>query len=517
MRDPLFLPVSIPKFDQRRYFETSPSAAAAIKSGPAKTAIDHYLQFGIDENRYKLIRREPTTLGCSVERFLVSESGFCLLLGWLADEGCEMPRFRLLGSDFNIEFPTQNILRNARADVEKTVKPGAYDYGFVAFGRSPSHSLLKQSLLFQVNATAGSYQTKVTPEIVSDKRLMDTVLQIVASSEAHAGRENALNGFLSGPAGNTLSELFQLHVDQTVANPYIERFRPRPVTHSIVTVLFGAAEPIKIQPMLFRAANVGIGEWIYVCNSPEDASLVLCLAKQMSDLYDVMITVIILGDNAGFGAANNVAIEHATSDRIFIFNPDVYPMRSQAPLLQQVLSEGDLGSTLWGGLLFYDDHNLMHSGMYLMADTFVRRNSLNRLGEGSATRPVTRLLRVEHYDKAVPFDAEKWTSPKEVPAVTGAAMAFRKQQFEKLSGFSTRYIYGHYEDADLSLRWGHSGGSVAVHPHIRLVHLEGQGSRARGEEYRGAAIVNRHFFSLQHGDYFDHHRTKLTKPAALVD
>ena len=152
-----------------------------------------------------------------------------------------MPRFRLVGSDFNIEFPNQNILRIARADVEQAIKPGAYDYGFVAFGRSPSRSLLKQSLLFQVSATAGSFQVKVTPEIVSDKRLMDTLLQTIATSEAHAGREIALDGFLSGPAGNALIELFQLHVGQTVANPYIERFRPRPVTHSIVTVLFGSS------------------------------------------------------------------------------------------------------------------------------------------------------------------------------------------------------------------------------------------------------------------------------------
>ena len=280
-----------------------------------------------------------------------------------------------------------------------------------------------------------------------------------------------------------------------------------------MTVLFGSSEPVKIQPMLFRAAKVDFGEWIYVCNSPEDASFVLCLAKQMSELYDVMITVIVLGDNAGFGAANNVAIEHAASDRIFIINPDVYPMSGHAPLLQRVMSEDDLGSTLSGGLLFYDDHNLMHSGMYLTADTFVRRNSLNRLGEDGAKASVTRLLRVEHYDKAVPFDAGKWTTSKSVPAITGAAMAFEKPRFQKLGGFSTRYIYGHYEDADLSLRWAQSVGAVAVQPDFRLVHLEGQGSRARGEEFRGAAIVNRHFFSLQHGDYFDHHRAKLSKHA----
>ena len=457
MRDGLLLPVSIPKFDDRRYLEANPNAVEAIKSGEAESPIDHYLRSGIDENRYQLIRREPTTLACSVERFLVSDSGFCLLLGWVADEGCEAPRFKLLTSDFNIELPSQNIFRNARHDVEKTLKPGAYDYGFVAFGRSPARSLLKQSLLFQVSTTAGNYQGKITPEIVSDKRLMDTLLQIFATCQAHAGRETTLDGFLSGSAGDTLIELFRLHVASAVTKPYIERFRPRPVTHSFVTVLFGSPEPVKLQPMLFRAAKLDFGEWIYVCNSPEDASLVLCLAKQMSELYDVMITVIVLGDNAGFGAANNIAIEHAASDRIFIINPDVYPLQSYAPLLQRVLSEGDLGSTLWGGLLFYDEHNLMHSGMYVASDSFIRRNSLNRLGEGNTTSAATKLLRIEHYDKGVPFNADEWaTSGKQIPAVTGAVMAFEKAPFEKLGGFSTRYIYGHYEDADLSLRWGQS-------------------------------------------------------------
>jgi hypothetical protein len=40
------------------------------------------------------------------------------------------------------------------------------------------------------------------------------------------------------------------------------------------------------------------------------------------------------------------------------------------------------------------------------------------------------------------------------------------------------------------------------------VHLEGQGSRARGEEYRGASMANRYFFTAEHGDYFDKHLAK---------
>lgn len=513
MADAPVLPVSVPRFDEGRYLDVNPKIKAAIKSGVAENPLDHYLRFGIDENKYSLIRREAATLACAVERFIVSESGFCLLLGWLADEGCDPPRIKLIGGEFNVELPHTTTFRHARKDVEEHVRGGAYDYGFVAFGQSPSKSLLKQSVLFQAASLAGTFQAKITPEIVSDKRLMDTLLQIVATCEAHSGKQVCINSFLCGPSGEALIQLFRTHVAASISAPYIQRFRPRKVSSSFITVLFGSTEPIKLQPMLFNAAGIDFGEWIYVCNSPEDADEVLRYARLMSDLYDVMITVIVLGDNAGFGAANNVAIEHAASDRIFIINPDVYAVPAYAAQMQQVLTSEDLGTTLWGGLLFYDDHNLMHSGMFIENDAFVRRNSLNRVDDASLA-PYGRLLRVEHFDKGVPFDEKEWQKPKVVPAITGAVMVFNKSGFEKLNGFSTRYIYGHYEDADLSLRWNASVGSVCVHPYIRLVHLEGQGSRARGEEYRGASTANRYFFTAQHGDYFDKHLAMIAKAAA---
>jgi GT2 family glycosyltransferase len=374
---------------------------------------------------------------------------------------------------------------------------------------------LKQSVLFQVTSLAGTFQAKITPEIVSDKRLMDILLQIVATSEAHAGKPVSINSFLTGTSGAALVQLFRTHVAASISAPYIQRFRPRKVSSSFVTVLFGSTEPIKLQPMLFNKQGIDFGEWIYVCNSPEDGDEVLRYARLMSDLYDVMITVIVLGDNAGFGAANNVAIEHAASSRIFIINPDVYALPAYAAQMQQVLATEKLGSTLWGGLLFYDDHNLMHSGMYVDSDAFVRRNSLNRVNDG-ASEPHGRLLRVEHFDKGVPFVEQDWQKPKVVPAITGAVMVFEKSGFEKLSGFSTRYIYGHYEDADLSLRWNAQVGPVCVHPKIRLVHLEGQGSRARGEEYRGASISNRYFFTAEHGPWFDKHLAVTTAAAAAA-
>jgi hypothetical protein len=49
------------------------------------------------------------------------------------------------------------------------------------------------------------------------------------------------------------------------------------------------------------------------------------------------------------------------------------------------------------------------------------------------------------------------------------------------------------------------------------VHLEGQGSRARGEEYRGAAISNRYFFTAAHGDHVDSQNSVALAAFAAAD
>ena len=443
--------------------------------------------------------RDPVALQGGVERFFVSEAGCFLILGWLADEGNDPTRFTVLGADFSVDLSVDGVLRHARADIEAHIREGAYDYGFIAFGRIASHALLQQPMRLQVCTPSTAFEGVAHPEIVADKRLLDTLLIVAAGARSHAGAEANLRAFLAGGAGATAVELFRSTVERGTAGHYVERFRPRPVSRSFITVLFGSTEPVLLQPVLFRQSGIDFGEWIYVCNSPEDASAVLRLARTVSDLYDVMITVIVMTDNVGFGAANNVAVGHAASDRIVVVNPDVYPLARHLGALRATLDGADFGDRLCGGLLFYDDNNLMHSGMFVENDLFFRSSAMNRFA-GPVAPTSFGLLRVEHFDKGVPFDEGRWSSALAVPAITGAVMAFGRRHFEKVDGFSTRYIYGHYEDADLCLRWARSNGPVCVLPGLRLGHLEGQGSRPRGDQFRSAAIVNRHLFSLRHGE-----------------
>jgi GT2 family glycosyltransferase len=508
------LKVSIPKFRESTYLEANPDVKQAIDDGDIDSALGHYLSHGIDEHRKPRLPSETLQLNGNVERCLVSSSGFIAIFGWLGDEALDDLEWRLFGADFNVEISSSIIFRHARQDVEVNFRDGPYDYGFVIFGRSPSTTLLKQPLLLQAQSPVGVIQIKFVPEVATDKRVLDTLLVHLSSCQSHAGLEVGLHHFLAGGAGESLVELFHRHVQSHLHTPYVERFGARKVQRSFLTVLFGSTEPILLQPMLFKSMGIDFGEWVYVCNSPEDAKDVLRTARAMSELYDVMITVVVMTDNVGFGAGNNVGVSCAASDNIFIVNPDIFPLQFATKLLRRAL-ERTLRDNMWGGLLFYDESNLMHSGMYMEHDVFVRSHTYQARAS-DVVDPQVKLVRVEHYDKGVPFLAERWRLPVVVPAISGAVMAFSRPLFEKIGGFSTRYIYGHYEDADLSLRWAQANGPVAIDPDLRLIHLEGQGSRSRGPQYRAAQIVNRYLFSLRHNLTFTKNPELMTRRRQLV-
>jgi GT2 family glycosyltransferase len=493
--------VTLPKFSEEAYLEQNPDVREGIAAGRHRDAFHHYVSHGVDENRAPLLSREPMTLAGGVENFAVSGSGYFMISGWLGDEGVDLQQWRLVCPDFTVEILPDAVFRHARPDVESSYRNVGHDYGFVLFGRTLSKHLLKQPLTLHARAPGAQFKGTATPEIRSDRRLLDTLLVRLKNARSHRGLEAGVHQFLAGSAGEAMASLFAAHVEAHSRAPFVETFRPRPVARSFVTVLFGSVEPMLLQPVLFKRMGVDFGEWVYVCNSPEDGAAALRVGRMIAELYDVMITVAVMADNVGFGAANNIGVSLARGASITLVNPDIYPMRTQIEPLRRALARDDLGDALWGGLLFYDEQNLMHSGMYFEQDVFIRAGGSN-LAERDVTPVSVKLTRVEHFDKGVPFDPEQWKRPIAVPAVSGAVMAFERRRFEKVGGFSTRYVYSHYEDADLSLRWAQKGGPVAIDPDLRLIHLEGQGSRSKGEQFRAAHLVNRSLFSARHADLF---------------
>ena len=86
----------------------------------------------------------------------------------------------------------------------------------------------------------------------------------------------------------------------------------------------------------------------------------------MSLIYGLDMSVVMLNGNGGFGAANNVAAQYASSDRLLIMNPDVFPndaawAQNHSALLEALPAAQ---TDLFGAPLYYDDGSLMHAGMY---------------------------------------------------------------------------------------------------------------------------------------------------------
>ena len=151
-------------------------------------------------------------------------------------------------------------------------------------------------------------------------------------------------------------------------------------------------------------------------------------------------------------------------------NPDVFPMNNLwAKTHSQILDQDSKGNTdLFGAPLYYADGSLMHSGMYFEIDQGISVRDME-----IRHRP---MLRVEHFAKGAPHSLNEFKCSRPVPAVSGAFISIKRQLFEALEGFSSNFIFGHYEDADLCLRAMQKGAVPWIH-NLPLWHLEGKGSR----------------------------------------
>jgi GT2 family glycosyltransferase len=283
--------------------------------------------------------------------------------------------------------------------------------------------------------------------------------------------------------------------DNILTSRYVERFGPRRKhTGSIVVCLYGRMEYLFVQNALF---SVGPGiedyEFIYVCNSPELAENLLREARSATRIYGLDQTVVILPGNAGFGGANNAAVQVAETDRLLITNPDVFPYdRDWAAKHTTIVKNLPKNQTqIFGAPLYYDNGSMMHGGMYFEVDK-------GPSSDGNKTVE-WRLVRVEHYGKGAPPKTERFLSPRPVPAVTGAFISCDRAWFENLGGFTEDYVFGHYEDADLCLKSVQAGTAPWLHD-LKLWHLEGKGS-TRLPVHDGGSIINRWLFSATWGEF----------------
>jgi GT2 family glycosyltransferase len=187
-----------------------------------------------------------------------------------------------------------------------------------------------------------------------------------------------------------------------------------------------------------------------------------------------------------------------------ITNPDVFPRDNNwARRHADIIAAAPADQTkMFGAPLYYDDGSLMHHGMYFEVDSGVSVRP-----DGIYARP---MIRTEHYGKGAPVWSQNFACPRPVAAVTGAFISADRDWFEKLGGFNEDFLFGHYEDADLSLK-SLARGQPAWIQDFPLWHMEGKGSTRR-QAQEGGILVNRWLFTRRWGGLIGSH---LRGPAPI--
>lgn len=162
------------------------------------------------------------------------------------------------------------------------------------------------------------------------------------------------------------------------------------------------------------------------------------------------VTIIDLGRNLGFSKGNNAAIEQLPfeDDILVMLNNDVFVHSQWLTQLVVPFKDDTVGIT-GCKLLFEDGRHIQHAG-------------------GEITYPLI-LAHHFHYQEVDDGQADQ---QREVPFVTGAAMAVRRPLFEELNLFDESFSPFYFEDSDLCFRAKAAGYQVLYVPEAVAIHFE---------------------------------------------
>ncbi|MDG1286543.1 MAG: glycosyltransferase [Rickettsiales bacterium] len=163
--------------------------------------------------------------------------------------------------------------------------------------------------------------------------------------------------------------------------------------------------------------------------------------------------------NVGFGVACNLGAKEANGDILLFLNPDSIVPENALKAFAIALDKNE-EAWMVGGRLRNPDASEQRGS---------RRNLLT---------PHTALAETLRLDIALSWDRLNLHEEKlpeeitEVPAISGACMAIRRERFEELEGFDEAYFL-HVEDLDLCRRIQDAGGKILFVPNVDILHLQG--------------------------------------------
>lgn len=212
-------------------------------------------------------------------------------------------------------------------------------------------------------------------------------------------------------------------------------------------------------------------EIIIVDNASTDNSLELVNAGHNT------VKIFKNNDNKGFGAANNLGVQHASGKYVFLLNVDTL-LLDNAILHFFSFMEQHPRIALCCGNLINTALQPIHSFLRYTQSPFSDFMEYSKIG--NITKKYNRSSQYNDTSEIL-----------NIPFSTGADMFMRKETFLKYKGFDEA-IFLYYEDADLCYRMHKSGEIISNLPYVKIIHNVGLRNASLGRVQK--LVKGKHYF-----------------------
>jgi N-acetylglucosaminyl-diphospho-decaprenol L-rhamnosyltransferase len=196
-----------------------------------------------------------------------------------------------------------------------------------------------------------------------------------------------------------------------------------------------------------------------------------CDAAEANALHGITDALIVSATNRGYAGAINAGRKVCTGSTIVIANPDV----TFAPGSLDVLHDSLRGHAVAGPALFWDD---AHRWMLPPGDLYTAPQKVDEV-LASRSRAWFEQRDRRRFLQRVAFWSR--SEPAPVKMLSGAVLAVRAADFDRLGGFDERFPL-YFEETDFLRRITEARGRIVYVPEARCRHLYNQSAAQVAEE-----------------------------------
>jgi len=230
-----------------------------------------------------------------------------------------------------------------------------------------------------------------------------------------------------------------------------------PLTLSIIVVSFNTRKTtLECLRSIYHETRQTPFEIIVVDNASHDGSAE-AIRVEFPD-----VELMALGENIGFGRANNLASGLATGYLLLLQNPDTVVLNGAIDTLVSFAEQHpDCG--MWGGRTLFADGTLNPTSCW---------RDMSLWGLFCQSIGLSTLFPNNAFCNSDAYGGWQRDSIREVDTVTGCFLLIQRQLWEQLHGFDPAF-YMYAEEADLCLRARKAGAHPTIFPHAQIVHHGG--------------------------------------------